>query len=162
MATHDLKPFSNVESQGTVVTSPAAQGDARARLGLALTLVWCMSEADLRRIGRARFDNLEVIWDYDSAATLMRLRVPLLWVLAGEDREAPIATTQALLSGLIAQHRPISAYVFPQTDHGIMEFRTDPDGTRVPTRITEGYLRLLADWIKGEVRGSYGRSITLN
>jgi pimeloyl-ACP methyl ester carboxylesterase len=117
-----------------------------------------MSDADLRRIGRARFDNLELIWDYDAAATLRKLTVPLLWTLAGADREAPIETTRATLSGLIAKEQKIDLYLFPSTDHGMMEFRTNPDGTRTTTRITDGYLKLLADWIKGTAQGSYGRA----
>ena len=116
-----------------------------------------MSDADLRRIGRARFDNLELIWDYDAAATLQRLKVPLLWVLAGDDREAPIAATRSILSKLIAGGKQIDAYLFPNTDHGMVEFRSNADGSRTPTRITDGYLKLLADWIKGNLYGSYGR-----
>jgi pimeloyl-ACP methyl ester carboxylesterase len=116
-----------------------------------------MSDADLRRIGRARFDNLELIWDYDAAATLQKLKVPLLWVLAGEDREAPIDATRAILAKLVAQGKPIDAYLFPNTDHGMVEFRSNADGSRTATRITEGYLKLLADWIKHDVRGTYGR-----
>jgi hypothetical protein len=115
-----------------------------------------MSDADLRRIGRARFDNLELIWDYDAVATLRRLKVPLLWVLAGEDREAPIGQTRATLLGLARSGQPIDVFLFPDTDHGMVEFRTNPDGSRTATRITDGYLRLLADWMKGQVHGPYG------
>jgi pimeloyl-ACP methyl ester carboxylesterase len=120
-----------------------------------------MSDADLRRIGRARFDNLELIWDHDAAAVLRRMKVPLLWVLAQEDREAPITTTRAILLKLIAAGRPIDAYVFPDTDHGMVEFSVNADGSRTPTRITDGYLKLLADWIKGDVHGAYGRASAL-
>lgn len=116
-----------------------------------------LSDVDLRRIGRARFDNLELIWDYDSVAALRRLNVPLLWVLAGEDREAPIEGTRRALTGLIAEGKRIDLYLFPDTDHGMVEFTTEPDGSRRVTRITDGYLRLLGDWVKGEMRGSYGR-----
>ena len=59
-----------------------------------------LSEDELRRIGRPLFDNLELIWDYDSTAVLKRLDVPVLWVLAAEDREAPIETTRAALLDL--------------------------------------------------------------
>jgi hypothetical protein len=121
-----------------------------------------MSDAELRRIGRARFDNVELIWDYDAEATLRKLTVPLLWVLAGEDREAPIATTRATLSRLIAAGKKIDLYLFPNTDHGIFEFRTNADGTRTPTRIADGYLKLLADWIRGTVSGPYGHAEKLN
>lgn len=120
-----------------------------------------MSDADLRRIGRARFDNLELLWDHDAAAVLRRMKVPLLWVLAQEDREAPISTTRAMLLKLIAEGRPIDAYVFPDTDHGMVEFRVNADGSRTPTRITDGYLKLLADWIHGDVHGTYGRASAL-
>jgi pimeloyl-ACP methyl ester carboxylesterase len=117
-----------------------------------------MTDSDLRRIGRARFDNLELIWDYDAAAALRRLRVPLLWVLAGEDREAPIERTRATLASLAAAGQPINVYLFPETDHGMVEFHTNPDGSRTTTRITDGYLRLLADWIKMRLEGPYGRA----
>lgn len=117
-----------------------------------------MPNAELRRIGRARFDNLELIWDYDAVAALRRLRTPLLWVLAGEDREAPIETTRAALADLQAAGQPIDVYLFPGTDHGMIEFTTGPDGKRTYTRITDGYLTLLGDWMKGMARGPYGRA----
>jgi pimeloyl-ACP methyl ester carboxylesterase len=120
-----------------------------------------MSESDLLRIGRARFDNLELIWDYDALAVLKRLDSPLLWVLAGQDREAPIERTRAKLENLAKTGKRINLYLFPNTDHGMVEFTTHPDGSRTVTRVTDGYLRLLADWIKGDVHGKYGRAEAL-
>jgi hypothetical protein len=121
-----------------------------------------LSDDELRRIGRARFDNLEVIWDYDAVAALNRVKIPVLWVLAGEDREAPIGTTRTALLGLMKAGKPIEAYLFPATDHGMMEFTTNPDGSRTMTRITDGYLRLLGDWIQGRAVGTYGRAQKLS
>jgi pimeloyl-ACP methyl ester carboxylesterase len=115
------------------------------------------SDADLRRVGQARFDNLELIWHYDAAAALRKLNIPVLWVLAGEDREAPIETTQNVLTGLARSGKRIDRYLFPDTDHGMVEFTTLPDGSRKATRITDGYFRLLGDWIKGAANGAYGR-----
>jgi pimeloyl-ACP methyl ester carboxylesterase len=117
-----------------------------------------MPNDDLKRIGRARVDNLELIWDYDAVAALKKLDAPLLWVLAGEDREAPIETTRGALLGLAKAGKPVDVYLFPDTDHGMFEFTTNPDGSRKVTRITDGYLKLLGDWIKGDVRGAYGRA----
>ena len=117
-----------------------------------------MPNDELRRIGRARFDNLELIWDYDAVAALRKLDTPLLWVLAGEDREAPIETTRAALRDLQAAGKPIDTYLFPGTDHGMWEYVDKADGTRDYTRLTNGYLKLLGDWIKGDVRGAYGRA----
>ena len=117
-----------------------------------------MPDEDLRRIGRARVDNLELIWDYDAVAALKKLNTPLLWVLAGEDREAPIETTRGALLGLAKAGKPVDVYLFPDTDHGMFEFTTDASGERQVTRITDGYLKLLGDWIKGDARGAYGRA----
>ena len=117
-----------------------------------------MTNDDLKRIGRARVDNLELIWDYDAVAALRKLDAPLLWVLAGEDREAPIETTRAALLGLARDGKPVDVYLFPDTDHGMFEFTTAADGSRRATRITDGYLKLLGDWIKRDMRGAYGRA----
>ena len=117
-----------------------------------------MPNDDLRRIGRARVDNLELIWDYDAVAALKKLDTPLLWVLAGEDREAPIETTRGALLGLAKAGKPVDVYLFPDTDHGMFEFTTAADGSREVTRITDGYLKLLGDWIKIDARGTYGRA----
>jgi hypothetical protein len=59
---------------------------------------------------------------------------------------------------LMQAGKPVEAYIFPETDHGMMEFSTKPDGTRTMTRITDGYLRLLGDWIRGKAAGTYGRA----
>src|SRR3546814_19738327 len=87
-----------------------------------------MDDATLRRIGRARFDNLELIWDYDAVAALKKLESPLLWVLAGEDREAPLETTRGALTDLAAAGRTGDVYLFPHTDHGLVEFTTAAGG----------------------------------
>ena len=115
----------------------------------------------LRRVGRPLFDQYELIWDYDSVGALRRVKVPLLWVLAEDDREAPIERTRDALMTLIDDGRPVELYMFPDTDHGMFEYETLPDGSRRGTRITDGYLRLLADWIRGTPQGTYGRSVRL-
>lgn len=116
------------------------------------------TEADLRRIGSALFDNLELIWNYDSQPTIARLKVPQLWVLAEADREAPHEATLAALQQLRSEGSDLTIYSFPATDHGMVEFTEAADGARSYTRITDGYFRLLADWIKGSEKGSYGRA----
>lgn len=116
----------------------------------------------LRRVGRPLFDRYELIWDYDAVAALRRVEVPLLWVLAEDDREAPIERTRDALLSLAAEGQPIALYMFPGTDHGMFEYETLADGSRRGTRITEGYLRLLADWIRGAADGVYGRAVRLD
>ena len=65
--------------------------------------------------------------------------------------------SRAALLGLAKAGKPIDVYLFPQTDHGMFEITTGPDGERSVTRITHGYLKLLGDWVKRDVRGAYGR-----
>jgi pimeloyl-ACP methyl ester carboxylesterase len=121
-----------------------------------------MSDSDLRRIGRAVFDNLEIIWDYDSKPVLQKLKIPLLWVIAEKDREAPIVETVASLRAFRKQGKPFDAYIFPHTDHGMYEFTEKADGNRTNTRVTEGYFKLVGDWIAGRKSGHYGRGRSLS
>ena len=117
------------------------------------------SDADLRRVGQPLFDNVELIWTYDNMAALRRLRAPLLWVLAEEDREAPPEITLERLSSLRNEGRDITIYSFPNTDHGIYEFTRASDGSRTITRIADGYFSLLTDWINGKVLSArYGHA----
>jgi pimeloyl-ACP methyl ester carboxylesterase len=115
-------------------------------------------EADLRRIGPALFDNLELIWNYDSRKTIAGLKVPQLWILAEADREAPPEETLSALDQLRRNGSDLTIYSFPATDHGMVEFTEGADGNRNYGRITDGYFRLLADWIKGKAGGPYGRA----
>lgn len=99
-------------------------------------------------------------WDHDPMPVTRALRVPQLWVLADSDREAPPVETRRRLATLMQEGRPITSAVFPDTDHGILEFETGADGTRTSTRYAEGYYRLLIDWIeRGRIDGAaYGRA----
>jgi dienelactone hydrolase len=117
------------------------------------------SEAELRRDGPAKIDNLGLEWTYDSMPVLRSLSAPVLWVLAGEDREAPVAITHSRLDILRKEGRDIRVVVFPHTDHGIVEFETLPDGKRKATRVSDGYWRLIADWAKGRLSKPYGKAV---
>lgn len=108
-----------------------------------------MPHKKVNRVGRAVFDNLELIWDYDAPSTLKKVKVPLLWVLAGDDREAPIKRTMQTLIKLKKQHVAIESFVFPNTDHGMYNYVERKDGSRKMTRVTNGYFQLITDWIKG-------------
>ncbi|MBJ7573996.1 alpha/beta hydrolase [Luteimonas sp. MC1828] len=96
----------------------------------------------------ARGRDVGTPWHHDPLPVLAGLDVPQLWVLAGEDREAPPANTLARLQELQAQQRPIDIVLYPGTDHGIYEF-TDVDGERVDLRNPDGYHALVAGWIHG-------------
>ncbi|QWP77741.1 alpha/beta hydrolase [Lysobacter sp. K5869] len=98
--------------------------------------------------------DYEVSWDYDPMPVLRTLKTPQLWVLGGDDIEAPSEETQKRLTALGRAGRPITTVVFPQADHGILEFEKDAKGERTHTRTADGYLRMLLDWIKrGQLDG---------
>lgn len=119
--------------------------------------ILALDEAALRRDGAAKFDNLELDWRYDAMGWLRKVKVPQLWVIAAEDREAPPQTTIDRLQTLRREGHRIDIVRFPATDHGMGEFTQAADGERTTTRITDGYYRLLGDWIKGQNRPPYGR-----
>ncbi|HEY5804151.1 MAG TPA: alpha/beta hydrolase [Lysobacter sp.] len=100
----------------------------------------------------------ETSWEFDPMPTLRSLRVPLLWVLAGEDLEAPPKETRERLLQLAHDGRAVSVIEFPATDHGILQFETGSDGKRTSTRYADGYFRVVNDWIStGSLRaGPYG------
>jgi pimeloyl-ACP methyl ester carboxylesterase len=97
---------------------------------------------------------------YDPMPVLRNLDTPQLWILGGEDADAPSAETIRRLRSLQQAGRPISLAVFPDTEHGIYEFETRPDGTRVDTRNPEGYFDMMRDFIlSGRLHGGYGHAV---
>jgi pimeloyl-ACP methyl ester carboxylesterase len=106
-----------------------------------------MSDEKLRRLGRPLFDNLELIWDHEAMPVLEHLAIPILWIIAEKDREAPVRRTLQALNTLGKQNTLLETYIFPDTDHGMYEFTELPDGRRSKVRITDGYFRLVAEWI---------------
>lgn len=99
-------------------------------------------------------------WNYDPMPVLRALQPPLLWILAGADREAPPEETRARLLQVAPGKADFTLVEFPDTDHGILEFEQQADGSRRQTRIADGYLRLLIDWIRdGRIGdGAYGKA----
>lgn len=121
-----------------------------------------MSDAELKRIGRAVFDNLELIWDYDSSSVMEKIKIPVLWIAAENDREAPSERTLQQLAKLKKHNTKLQVYVFPNTDHGMYEYTEMPDGSRHITRVTDGYFRLVAEWIQGNKTPFTGKAFALN
>jgi dienelactone hydrolase len=88
---------------------------------------------------------------YDPVPTLASLDVPMLWLLAAEDIEAPPGPTVAVLERLRGAGKPVEVVVFPGTDHGIREFVAGPGG-RTTTRYAPGYFKAVVDWLKRQTR----------
>ncbi len=88
---------------------------------------------------------------YDPVPTLEALDIPMLWLLGGEDIEAPTGPTIAVLARLEREGKPVTTRIFPGADHGIIEFAIRA-GRRVRTRYAPGYFDAMADWVTQQVR----------
>ncbi len=94
---------------------------------------------------------------YDPMPALEASTVPQLWVLGGEDLQAPSAETRLRLTTLVAKGRPFTIGYYPHAEHGMMLFETGVDGERVSTRFAPGYFEMMRDFAaSGTLRGSYG------
>jgi pimeloyl-ACP methyl ester carboxylesterase len=87
-------------------------------------------------------------WSYEPMPTLAALEMPQLWILAGDDHEAPSATTLALLRELQADNPDLDVVVFPEADHGIIVGERDASGTLRHWRYAAGYQALFIEWIR--------------
>ena len=113
------------------------------------------SEAELRAM-RADY-SWGTPFYYDPMPTLRADKVPQLWILGGEDYEAPSAETRRRIESLMATGRPFTLAYYSRAEHGITLFETGADGERTSTHYALGYFRMIRDFARdGRLRGSYG------
>lgn len=94
--------------------------------------------------------SMDIDLYYDPMPALRRVKVPMLWVIAGKDTEAPNTETIARLQQLRADGSNLDLVIFPDADHGMIEKR----GHSV------GYFALLKDWILTRKLGAhYGNAV---
>ena len=111
--------------------------------------------AELRKIGPTLLPGTP--FQYDPMPVLRNLATPQLWILGEDDLDAPSAETARRLKALAGLGRPITTAMFPHAEHGIYEYETAPDGTRLSTRQPEGYFRMMRDFIvNGRIGAHYG------
>lgn len=96
---------------------------------------------------------------YEPMPTLRASTTPQLWVLGGDDLEAPSAETSKRIKSLIAQGKRFTLAVYPGAEHGITEYELDAHGERVSTRYSGGYFQMMADFIRGgRIGAHYGKA----
>lgn len=112
-------------------------------------------ESDLRsgKVGDLRESELD--WDYDAYGVIRSLSIPQFWILAGEDRQAPVQLTKNRLRDLQDEGYPVYTALYPNTDHGVVQFIEDDNGSRTYTGYPDSYFRLLADASKQKLKTSY-------
>jgi uncharacterized protein len=113
------------------------------------------SDAELRAL--APEFNWHTPFHYDPMPVLRADKVPQLWILGGEDYEAPSAETSRRIESLIADGLPFTLAYYPGAEHGMTLFETGADGSRISTRYVSGYFRMICDFARdGKLHGSYG------
>ena len=114
------------------------------------------SESQLREMGpKFRWGTP---FHYDPMPTLRSDTTPQLWILGGEDYEAPSAETTRRISSLIAEGLPFTLAVYPQAEHGMTLFEIAAGtGERLSTRYAPGYFAMMRDFARdGELENVYG------
>lgn len=101
--------------------------------------------------------NWHTPWHYDSMPVLRSLHIPQLWILGGEDLEAPSRETRRRLNTLIAAGGDYTVAYYASAEHGMTLFEEDSSGERASTRYAPGYFQLIRDFANsGAVAGQYG------
>lgn len=122
-------------------------------------LLLSRSDAQLRALGR-KVNAWHIPFHYDPMPVLMADTVPQLWMLGGQDFEAPSAVTSLRIKSLISECKPFTLARYPHASHGIMLFDTRADGKRVYTRYAPGYFAMMRDYIlKGHLAPAYGDAV---
>src|SRR5258708_21656249 len=81
---------------------------------------------------------------YDPMPTLRSDTTPQLWILGGEDYEAPSAETSRRIRSLIAEVLPFTLSVYPQSEHRMTLFEIAPgNGDLLSTRFAPGYFAMI-------------------
>lgn len=113
------------------------------------------SESELRAMA-PQFD-WHVPFHYDPMPVLRSSRTPQLWIIGGEDYEAPSRETRKRLDALVADGRDYTIAYYKNAEHGMTYFDVDANGERISTRYAPGYFDLIRDFaMHGELRGNYG------
>jgi uncharacterized protein len=86
---------------------------------------------------------------YEPVPTLEKLSIPMLWLIAANDIEAPPEPTIEALKKLRQQGKPFSTVVFPNADHGMQEFDVH-NGKRVRTKYADKYFSTMLKWIQAQ------------
>ena len=97
---------------------------------------------------------------YEPMPALRASTTPQLWILGGDDLEAPSAETSGRIKSLIAEGKDYTLAVYPGAEHGMTEYELDAKGERVSTRYAPGYFKMMADFIRnGRIGDKYGNAV---
>jgi dienelactone hydrolase len=103
--------------------------------------------------------NFHTPFEYEPMPALRASTTPQLWILGGDDLEAPSAETARRIKSLIAEGKDYTLAVYPGAEHGMTEYELNTKGERVSTRFVSGYFSMMADFIRdGRIGKHYGKA----
>lgn len=89
---------------------------------------------------------------YDPMVTLQKINIPMYWLIAGEDIEAPPQLTIDRIKKLKADGKPFDLKIYPNTDHGILLFKKEAGKKRVYTNYAETYCSDVTRWVQSKTK----------
>jgi pimeloyl-ACP methyl ester carboxylesterase len=96
---------------------------------------------------------------YDPMPALRAATTQQLWILGGDDLDAPSAQTSKRIKTLIAEGKDYTLAVYPGAEHGMTLYELNAKGERLSTRYPSNYFQMMADFIKnGRVGDHYGNA----
>jgi dienelactone hydrolase len=96
---------------------------------------------------------------YEPMPTLQASTTPQLWILGGDDLEAPSAETSRRIRSLIDAGKDFTLALNPGAEHGMTEYELDAKGERVSTRFSPAYFAMMRDFARdGALHGTYGKA----
>ena len=123
-------------------------------------LLLSQPESFWREKGPVLFEG--ILPDYDPMPVLQKLRTPQLWILGGDDIDAPPQETWRRLLQLKREGKPISAVMLKGAEHGLYTFELDAKGERVSLGLHQAYFRLMREFIaSGTIAASYVDAVTV-
>jgi uncharacterized protein len=113
------------------------------------------SSADIKTHGPALAQGLR--FDFEPRPLIETIAPRQLWLLAGRDRQAPSAGTQAILREVQQTRRDVDVVVFGEADHGLIE--PVPSALGGGNAYAAGVFDITADWVKASVLPLAGRTV---
>jgi uncharacterized protein len=96
---------------------------------------------------------------YEPMPALRASTTPQLWILGGDDLDAPSAETARRIKSLIAAGKDYTLAVYPGAEHGMTLYELNAKGERLSTRFAPGYFQMMADFIRdGHIGVHYGNA----
>lgn len=133
---NDLDAFKSQHSDAPWLTAI----QPRSYTGLFLRF----SSAEIRAVGPSMAQGLS--FDYEPLPVICSIKARQLWLLGGQDKQAPNANTLRILKDLQRLEKDVTVVVFPEADHGLIE-KIEVNGKTVLAYST-GKFDIVADWIE--------------